>query len=162
MDRCDTRSVSSITRLSLNPYSKISAQVSSWAFFILILNTLCYKVTSTLCLISSLGSAVMHETPPEKTFWGWKALIVAFILSIAFLGIFYVAMENDPDYMPSQQNKGQSHQQHAFKNAPTMKQDAETAASAATEPSMSAEQHGMTAEQHANMNMSHGEGNHGH
>lgn len=97
----------------------------------------------------------MHETPPEKTFWGWKALIVAFILSIAFLGIFYLAMENDPDYMPSQQNKEQSHQQHAFKNAPTMKQN-----TAEVQPT--AAEHGMTAEEHANMNMAHPEGNHGH
>ncbi len=96
----------------------------------------------------------MHETPPEKTFWGWKALIVAFILSIIFLAIFYLAMENDPDYMPSQQNKEQGHQQHAFKNAPTMKQAAETQPTAA--------EHGMSAEEHANMDMSHSEGNHGH
>jgi hypothetical protein len=96
----------------------------------------------------------MHDIPPEKTFWGWKALIVAIVLSILFLGIFYVAMENDPDYMPSQQNKEQMHQQHAFKNAPTMKQDHASAPTAAD--------HGMSAEEHANMNMSHAEGQHGH
>ena len=103
----------------------------------------------------------MHETPPEKTFWGWKALIVAFILSIIFLAIFYLAMENDPDYMPSQQNKEQSHQQHAFKNAPTMSPEAIEAAQKQQAPA-TAEEHGMTEEQHANMDMSHGEGNHGH
>lgn len=102
----------------------------------------------------------MHETPPEKTFWGWKALIVAFILSIIFLGIFYLAMENDPDYMPSQQHKQQAQQQHAFKSAPTMKSDSEQPTEHAH--TGTAEAHGMSAEEHANMNMNHSDGGHGH
>ena len=37
--------------------------------------------------------------------------------------IFWLAISNEPDYMPSQQNK-QTTQQHAFKNAPTMSPEA--------------------------------------
>ena len=43
---------------------------------------------------------------------GWKGLLIAAILSVLFLGIFYLAMA-------SQQQKNAS-QQHAFKTAPTM------------------------------------------
>lgn len=53
---------------------------------------------------------------------GWKGLFVAFILSILFLGIFYLAMENEPDYMPSKQQAVSN--QTAFKNAPVMSQEA--------------------------------------
>ena len=45
------------------------------------------------------------HSSPEKSPWGWKALIIAFILSAFFLGFFYLAVTNEPDYMPSQQNK---------------------------------------------------------
>ena len=45
------------------------------------------------------------QNTPEKSPWGWKALIIAAILSAIFLLIFYVAISNEPDYMPSQQNK---------------------------------------------------------
>lgn len=51
-----------------------------------------------------------NKLSPEKSFWGWPLLIVAIILSCIFLGIFYLAMQNEPDYMPSQQQK--SAQQH--------------------------------------------------
>lgn len=52
---------------------------------------------------------------------GWKGLLIAFILSILFLVIFYLAMENEPDYMPSKQ---QETNQTSFKNAPVMSQEA--------------------------------------
>lgn len=58
---------------------------------------------------------------PEKSPWGWKALIIATILSALFLGIFYLAMSNEPDYMPSKQHNTQ---QHAFKQQPTMSAEA--------------------------------------
>lgn len=61
-----------------------------------------------------------QDTPSSKS--GWKALAVAFVLSVLFLGIFYLAVNNEPDYMPSQQQKNTT-QQHAFKTAPTMAQD---------------------------------------
>ncbi|AXY59241.1 hypothetical protein [Acinetobacter sp. WCHAc010052] len=36
---------------------------------------------------------------------GWKGLLIGFILSAFFLGFFYLAVSNEPDYMPSQKNK---------------------------------------------------------
>lgn len=109
-----------------------------------------------------------NEISPEKSPWGWKALIIAFILSGFFLGFFYLAVANEPDYMPSQQNK-QNTQQHAFKNAPTMSEEAlakaqadklratsDNAASTAT-----AEQHAMSEEEHNNMHSS-GNSSHSH
>ena len=63
-----------------------------------------------------------NNTSPEKSPWGWKALIIAFILSAFFLGFFYLAVTNEPDYMPSQ--KRAESNQTAFKNAPVMSQEA--------------------------------------
>ncbi len=40
-----------------------------------------------------------------------------------FLGIFYLAITNQPHDMPSQQTQ-QNSQQHAFKNAPAMSEEA--------------------------------------
>ncbi|MFM6904585.1 MAG: hypothetical protein ACKOXD_09055 [Acinetobacter sp.] len=42
---------------------------------------------------------------PETSPWGWKALIITIILSMVFMGIFYLAMNNEPDYMPMNKNK---------------------------------------------------------
>ena len=50
------------------------------------------------------------NTSPEKSPWGWKALIIATILSIIFLVVFYLAMQNEPDYMPGAQRKAQQHE----------------------------------------------------
>jgi len=51
-----------------------------------------------------------NKLSPEKSFWGWKLLIIAIILSCIFMGIFYLAITNEPDYMPSQkQNAVQQH-----------------------------------------------------
>lgn len=58
---------------------------------------------------------------PEKSPWGWKAVIIATILSCLFLGFFYIAMSNEPDYMPSQQRETRA---TAFKNAPVMSKEA--------------------------------------
>ncbi|OTG67981.1 hypothetical protein B9T25_08375 [Acinetobacter sp. ANC 4470] len=96
------------------------------------------------------------NTSPEKSPWGWKALIIAFILSAFFLGFFYLAISNEPDYMPSQ--KRAESNQTAFKNAPVMSQEAlteaekqknlsEASASATTEaPHMPADEHAGMAE----------------
>ncbi|OTG80034.1 hypothetical protein [Acinetobacter sp. ANC 4648] len=43
-----------------------------------------------------------NMTSPEKSPWGWKAVIISVILSCIFLGFFYLAVTNEPDYMPSQ------------------------------------------------------------
>ncbi|WP_173911450.1 hypothetical protein [Acinetobacter sp. Marseille-Q1618] len=53
---------------------------------------------------------------------GWKGLFIAFILSVLFLGIFYLAVTNEPDYMPSQQKSEVN--QTSFKNAPVMSKEA--------------------------------------
>lgn len=46
-----------------------------------------------------------NKLSPEQSWWGWKSLIVACILSLLFMIIFYLAINNEPDYMPSQKNK---------------------------------------------------------
>ncbi|MBO3655484.1 DUF4199 domain-containing protein [Acinetobacter bereziniae] len=46
-----------------------------------------------------------NKLSPEKSFWGWKLLVIAIILSCIFMGIFYLAITNEPDYMPSQKQK---------------------------------------------------------
>lgn len=103
------------------------------------------------------------NTSPEKSPWGWKALIIAFILSGFFLGIFYLAITNEPDYMPSHQTK-QNVQTHAFKNAPAMSEEAMAKAQAqathetppqAKDETTTAEAHHMSAEEHAQMSSEH-------
>lgn len=97
------------------------------------------------------------HSSPEKSPWGWKALIIAIILSCFFMGFFYLAVSNEPDYMPSQQNK--ETQQHAFKNAPAMSEEALAEAEqhrkeheqASQHSQATAAKHNMTAEQHAAM-----------
>jgi hypothetical protein len=42
---------------------------------------------------------------PETSPWGWKALIITTILSFLFMVIFYLAINNEPDYMPMNQKK---------------------------------------------------------
>ena len=109
------------------------------------------------------------NTSPEKSPWGWKALIIAFILSGIFLGIFYLAITNEPDYMPSQQTQ-QNSQQHAFKNAPAMSEEAMAKAQADKEArearaqsvseytteNASSDEHGINAYEHEKMSSEHG------
>lgn len=97
------------------------------------------------------------HSSPEKSPWGWKALIIAVILSCIFMGIFYMAVTNEPDYMPSQKNK--ESQQHAFKNAPVMSEEALAEAGqhkqehqqASEHSHETAAEHNMSAEEHAAM-----------
>ena len=93
------------------------------------------------------------HTSPEKSPWGWKALIIFCILGALFMGIFWLAVTNEPDYMPSQQKKDNT-QQHAFKNAPVMSEEAlkkAQADQAAREASAPTAAEQMTEEQHAHM-----------
>ena len=77
-----------------------------------------------------------HPTS-KKSPWGLKAAIIAFILSVLFLGFFYLAMSNEPDYMPSQKKQAQgSHQMGA--SEPT-----------ATEMNMTEQEHAHMAETEA-------------
>ncbi|CAD9196935.1 hypothetical protein [Acinetobacter bohemicus] len=105
-----------------------------------------------------------NNTSPEKSPWGWKALIIAFILSAFFLGFFYLAVTNEPDYMPSQ--KRAESNQTAFKNAPVMSQEALAEAEKQKNPSaaVNTEMHHMSADEHAGMteNKTATESEHGH
>ncbi|WP_180134316.1 hypothetical protein [Acinetobacter sp. YH12071] len=107
------------------------------------------------------------HSSPEKSPWGWKALIIFSVLGALFLGLFYLAVSNEPDYMPSQQNKHNT-QQHAFKNAPAMSEEALAKAQADREArearaAANAEQHQMTEAEHAAMDESHSDTTgHGH
>jgi hypothetical protein len=93
-------------------------------------------------------------TSPEKSPWGWKSLIISAILSCFFLGFFYLAVTNEPDYMPSQ-NKPAHNMHHSTGANATSSASGPTAAEMGmTEEehaNMSAEQMGMTQEEHANM-----------
>jgi uncharacterized membrane protein YdfJ with MMPL/SSD domain len=102
---------------------------------------------------------MIDENSPEKSPWGWKALIIFCILGALFLGFFYLAVTNEPDYMPSQKHK-ETTQQTAFKNAPTMTKEAldkaqadklSREASAIALAEGTAEEHKMTESEHANM-----------
>lgn len=69
-----------------------------------------------------------NKLSPEESFWGWKLLIIATILSCIFMGVFYMAMNNEPDYMPSQKNKAAQQQnmsemKHDAMNHASMSQD---------------------------------------
>jgi hypothetical protein len=87
--------------------------------------------------IFDLGRLFMSDiTSPEKSPWGWKSLIISAILSCFFLGFFYLAVTNEPDYMPSQ-NKT-AHSSHHSVAANTNTND--TGATAA-EMNMTEEEH---------------------
>lgn len=62
-----------------------------------------------------------NKLSPEKSFWGWKLLIIAIILGFLFMVVFYLAITNEPDYMPSQKNK---QMQHTEAQMPAMQHDA--------------------------------------
>ncbi|ANF82424.1 hypothetical protein A3K93_09590 [Acinetobacter sp. NCu2D-2] len=72
----------------------------------------------------------------KKSLLRSPAVYIAVILSCLFLGFFYLAVTNEPDYMPSQQNKN-AHATH------------QAAPSSSSEPTAS--EMGMTEEEHANM-----------
>ena len=80
------------------------------------------------------------KTPAKKSLWQSPFFYVAVILSCLFLGFFYLAITNEPDYMPSQKMKQTSHASH---------QSASSSGPTAAEMNM-------TEEEHANMdNKSH-------
>ncbi len=62
--------------------------------------------TNSFALFFVLWNYLMSEKLcPETSPWGWKALIITCILSFIFMVIFYLAMNNEPDYMPMNKNK---------------------------------------------------------
>ncbi|MCU7698577.1 hypothetical protein OD757_15325 [Acinetobacter sp. AYS6] len=46
----------------------------------------------------------------ESAILGWKFVLIVGVLSAIFLGFFYLAMSNEPDYMPGAQRKAQQEQ----------------------------------------------------
>ena len=63
-----------------------------------------------------------QQSSPQKdsneTILGWKFVIIVGVLSAIFLGFFYLAMSNEPDYMPGAQRKAQQEKmQHMHDNA---------------------------------------------
>ncbi|MFW2011159.1 hypothetical protein ACG91E_20405 [Acinetobacter nosocomialis] len=46
-----------------------------------------------------------NKLSPEQSWWGWKLVIVASFLSLLFMIVFYLAINNEPDYITSQKNK---------------------------------------------------------
>ncbi|MCH7379032.1 MULTISPECIES: hypothetical protein [Acinetobacter] len=47
----------------------------------------------------------------EETVLGWKFVIIVGVLSTIFLSFFYLAMTQEPDYMPGAQRKAQQQEQ---------------------------------------------------
>lgn len=74
---------------------------------------LCYKVTFTNFYITDWYRPMHDHSSPEKSPWGWRALIIAIILSCFFMGFFYLAIANEPDYMPSQEANKSHHMDHS-------------------------------------------------
>lgn len=48
-----------------------------------------------------------HADSHESTVLGWKFVLIVGVLSCIFLSFFYLAMTNEPDYMPGAQRKAQ-------------------------------------------------------
>lgn len=73
-----------------------------------------------------------HVSSPKKPLWKTKAVIFAIIFSCLFLTFFYMAVTNEPDYMPSQQNKPTTsidkhlHENMQMPNEPTKRTQAES------------------------------------
>jgi hypothetical protein len=52
----------------------------------------------------------------SETVLGWKFVIIVGVLSTIFLSFFYLAMSNEPDYMPGAQRAAEQ-QKQSLKNA---------------------------------------------
>jgi hypothetical protein len=50
------------------------------------------------------------KSSSDSTILGWKFVLIVGVLSAIFLGFFYLAMSNEPDYMPGAQRKAQQHE----------------------------------------------------
>lgn len=72
----------------------------------------------------------MNKQPsPQKdsneTVLGWKFVIIVGVLSTIFLSFFYLAMTQEPDYMPGAQRKAQQQKAQAQEAAPASSEVAE-------------------------------------
>ncbi|EFF81547.1 MULTISPECIES: hypothetical protein [Acinetobacter] len=63
-----------------------------------------------------------NQPSPQKdsneTVLGWKFVIIVGVLSTIFLSFFYLAMTQEPDYMPGAQRKAQQQQELSQEVAP--------------------------------------------
>lgn len=73
----------------------------------------------------------------KKPLWRSPLVYVAVILSCFFLGFFYLAITNEPDYMPSQEANKSHHMDHSASANATATASEPTAA----EMNMSEEEH---------------------
>ncbi|EOR09722.1 hypothetical protein MMP65_13055 [Acinetobacter sp. ANC 3926] len=54
----------------------------------------------------------------EETVLGWKFVIIVGVLSTIFLSFFYLAMTQEPDYMPGAQRKAQQQKELSQETSP--------------------------------------------
>ncbi|RZF50847.1 hypothetical protein EXE30_12400 [Acinetobacter halotolerans] len=63
-----------------------------------------------------------NQPSPQKdsneTVLGWKFVIIVGVLSTIFLSFFYLAMTQEPDYMPGAQRKAQQQQELSQEASP--------------------------------------------
>ena len=102
-------------------------------------------------LFNPLGILNMSDLNNSSTsIFGWKGVWIAVILAALFLGILYLAMSNEPDYMPSNQ-AGNKHSQHGSSHSMAK----ENAAPTAAEMNMSSAEHAAHQQQSASSAHSH-------
>lgn len=70
----------------------------------------------------------MNDNNPNTSAWGIKGLIAALVIAGAFLGFLFMALGNEPDYMPSQQKKIVEQERLAEQKATEEKQAEKTPA----------------------------------
>ena len=84
----------------------------------------------------------------KKSIWRSPAVYIAVVLSCFFLGFFYLAITNEPDYMPSQTNPAHKMNHASGQTAAEMGMTEEEHANM---PAPTAAEMGMTEQEHANM-----------
>ena len=58
---------------------------------------------------------------PTTSPWGWKAVVITVVLCSIFVGVIYLAVSNEPDYMPSQKrNVAQQNMEQQSTEMPEM------------------------------------------
>lgn len=89
------------------------------------------------------------STPQQNDrFWTSKPVLLGFGFAIGFLALLFLAIANEPDYMPSQQKGAMQHNMsHPSNNTATTSVTSEQHAQIQTE----AQAMGMTEQQHIHM-----------
>lgn len=60
-----------------------------------------------------MGKQSNSHNDSSETVLGWKFVIIVGVLSTIFLSFFYLAMSQEPDYMPGAQRKAQQEKELA-------------------------------------------------